>query len=94
MLNERERAGNFLSASQFVIQMAAQAAQMGKPFEVSFEEIAEEAYKLGGIQNASRFIGGTQGGAGQPEAGPGVPGDVDGAAEDIIAQLQPEAAFG
>ncbi len=94
VLNERERAGNFLSASQFVIQMAAQAAQMGKPFEVSFEEIAEEAYKLGGIQNASRFIGGTQGGAGQPEAGPGVPGDVDGAAEDIIAQLQPEAAFG
>ena len=92
VLNERERATNFLNASNFVVQLAANAQALGKQLDVNLEEIASEAYKLSGIQNAARFIGTGQTDVAAPEGGPGLPGadGTDAAVEDILAAVAPQ----
>jgi hypothetical protein len=92
VLNERERATNFLNASNFVVQLAANAQALGKQLDVNLEEIASEAYKLSGIQNAARFIGTGQTDVAAPAGGPGLPGadGADAAVEDILAAVAPQ----
>lgn len=86
-LNERERAANFAQASQFILQMAPLAQQLGQPIPLNFIEIATEAYTRAGVQNASRFIGDTTNNSGQPAPAAAVPSPDEGAAEDFIASL-------
>ncbi len=54
---ERERAETFVGASNFAIQTAGAAAQLGQQLNIRFEEIIKEAYKRAGENNPARFIG-------------------------------------
>ena len=93
-LNERERAQNFFTASNFAVQLAASAPQVGQQLDINLQEITTEAFTLSGIQNAGRFIGSTQAGATALPGGPGVPGADPGAAEDDLAGLAPPQIVG
>ena len=56
VLKERERVQNFIAASQFALQTAGFAAQLGKPLDIDFEGIIREAFNNAGIQNAAKFV--------------------------------------
>ncbi len=87
-MKEQSRVQQFIAATQFALQTAGFAAQLGQQIDINFVEIIQEAFNNAGIQNASRFVRATEG------AAPGIAGqpsmaDLDGrGAEDPLAALQ------
>ncbi len=87
-MKEQSRVQQFIAATQFALQTAGFAAQLGQQIDINFVEIIQEAFNNAGIQNASRFVRATEG------AAPGIEGqptmaDLDGrGAEDPLAALQ------
>ncbi len=73
-IDEREQGQKFLAASNFALQVAAQAAQMGQPIPLQFQEMIVAGYEIAGIQNANRFVGSPEAVPDGAQAGPAVPG--------------------
>lgn len=88
VVSERERARNFVEASQFAVTLAQAAAQFGTSIPINFEEIIVEIYNRAGVQNAARFVGGAEGLPPQPQDGSAVPGANGGASPVQLAALQ------
>ncbi len=89
-ITEREQGEKFLAASNFALSVATQAAQLGKPVNLRFDEMIVEGYKIAGIQNATRFIGGPEAIPGGAEAGPQIPGANGGVQPGTAPPVAPQ----
>lgn len=88
-LDERQKAADFVTATNFVLQLAQLAGQSGQPLQIKFEALADEAYARVGINDASRFIGAMQAPAGGTQGNSPVPGIVSPATGSNIVPLSP-----
>jgi hypothetical protein len=91
-INQRERAENFLAATNFAMQVAQLAAQFGIPVPLKFEEMITEAYNQAGVQNAAQFIGNPEGIPGPAQGGPQVAGANGGVQPAAAPALVPPQA--
>jgi len=57
-LNERQRIADFDGANEFALKVQAQAAQLDVEINLNYEEQILERYRIAGINNAQKFIGG------------------------------------
>ena len=89
VLSDRQRAESFASASNFAIQVATVAAQLGKPVDLNFEAMILEGYHRAAIQNAAKFIGPSGGFSGGTPAQPAVPGTAPGLSAGGTAPVFP-----
>ena len=85
--NERERARNFLAASQFAVTMQQAALQQQIQIPINFQEIIVEVFNRAGVQNAGRFIGGSADVPAGPESGPNVQGSGNGGSPIDVSNL-------
>lgn len=85
--SERQRSQDFLAAANFAVQLAGLAAQLQIRLPINFEEIVTEVFNRAGIQNASRFVGGTEGISPPAQGGPAVPQPGGQSAPPIPAPL-------
>ena len=76
-IEERQRATDFVAASQFAVTMAQASAQMGIIVPLNFEEIIREGYERAGINDTAKYVGpvaAITGGAAAESAIPGIAG--------------------
>ena len=88
-ISEREQGEKFLAASNFALQVAVQAAQLGQPVLLKFQEMIVEGYKIAGIQNATRFVGSPEAVSGGAPSGPQIPGSNGGVPAGGAAPVAP-----
>ena len=58
--NERQRVADFDGANDFALKVQAQAAQLGQKLDINYVEIILERYRLVGVNNAQKFIRGSE----------------------------------
>lgn len=91
-IREREKANAFFDATDRAINVAAQALQFNTVVRLNWEEIISTGYELVGIDNAAKFVAGTEDLPPEPETEPGVSGSGEGAAGGTPAQVPSIAA--
>lgn len=91
-LRERERANAFFDATNFAIDTATQAAQLGTQVNLNWEEIIAAGYERAGIDNAAKFVIGTEELPPEPETEPGVSGSGQGTTGGASAPVSSIAA--
>ena len=60
MQDEAQRNQSFFTAAQFVMSLYAAAVQTGKPFDLNFEALSQEAFERAGVQDTSKYIPGNE----------------------------------
>ncbi|MGI9502507.1 MAG: hypothetical protein ACR2RE_05580, partial [Geminicoccaceae bacterium] len=91
-IRERERANAFLDATDFAINTAAAAQNQGVIVRLNWEEIIATGYERAGIDNAARFVSGTEELPPEPSAEPGVSGSGESATGGAAPQIPAVAA--
>lgn len=69
--DEAQRNQSFFTAAQFVMSLYAAAVQTGKPFDLNFRELSQEALERAGIQDTAKYIPGDEN---LPPTAPGLTG--------------------
>ncbi len=89
-IDEREQGQKFLAASNFALQVATAAVQLGVQVPLQFQEMIVAGYEIAGIQNANRFVGSPEAIPGGAPAGPTIPGANGGVPAPTAAPVAPQ----
>lgn len=86
VLNERQRAENFIQAAKFATEAAQLGVALGQPVSIDLNSMLMEGFLRYGIPNAGRFVGNSQ---------PAAPGTmVSSSVQGAAAALPPNAIAG